>query len=58
MNRPQRHGSSKYICIGQFIYQMWKAKSDRTERKTDTSTVRVGNLHTSPSKIDIIGGPA
>ena len=58
MNRPQRHGSSKCICISQFIYQMWKAKTDRTERKTDTSTIRVGNLNTSLSKIDITGGPA
>ena len=57
MNRPQRHGSSKYICISKFSYQTWKAKTDRTERKTDKSTARVGNLNISLSKIDKVGGP-
>lgn len=37
---------------------MWKAKTDRTERKTDKSTVRVGNFNISLSKIDKVGGPA
>ena len=58
MNRPWRHGSSKYICISKFSYQMWKAKTDRTERKADKSTVRVENLNISLLKIDKIGGPA
>lgn len=58
MNWPWRHGSSKYICISKFSYQMWKAKTDRTERKADKSTVRVENLNISLLKIDKIGGPA